>query len=151
LNFFTKGCKSYPEVVETIQTVFTLLVQAIRGTHDVAANFTEYISNSTAFALVQNTCSEDVDLVAASVNMTDSLLHGILSSLDDTRRLMFCSKWNPLYVKLAYDALCINGVSGLSQIYISQLCIAIFSMTMVTLRVSWQQVEQNEINSAIVY
>lgn len=58
---------------------------------------------------------------------------------------LYCSNFNPIYSKNMYDAICYDGVRGLTAIFVCLFIITILGMTMVSLRVAAHEVK-NESN-----
>ena len=55
-------------------------------------------------------------------------------------------KIGPLYRLVAYDAVCTNGTDGLYFVAITQFCVVVFAMIMVTLRFAFKP-EVNNVQS----
>lgn len=67
---------------------------------------------------------------------TDTTVHGIYDVLIRLRQILECQNYNPIYTTLVYDALCSGGAAGLSWVFFTSFSMAVFSMSMVTLRVA---------------
>lgn len=58
---------------------------------------------------------------------------------------LYCSNFNPIYSKNMYEAICYDGVRGLTAIFASLFAITVAGMTMLSLRVAFHEV-RNESN-----
>eukprot|EP00586_Coscinodiscus_wailesii_P023047 CAMPEP_0172504188 /NCGR_PEP_ID=MMETSP1066-20121228/176243_1 /TAXON_ID=671091 /ORGANISM="Coscinodiscus wailesii, Strain CCMP2513" /LENGTH=405 /DNA_ID=CAMNT_0013280249 /DNA_START=495 /DNA_END=1712 /DNA_ORIENTATION=+ len=76
--------------------------------------------------------------------LIDDALHDFAQRIDGARVLLSCSNINSVYAMLAHNVSCYDGINAFYWICFSQLGVAFFSMIMVTLRVSWQQVEKRK-------
>lgn len=110
---------------------------AVSYTLDLIENVTKFDSG-----LYTQLCGTDAYVVTQVLNATDLVLHSLVNAASGVKSLLHCGNINPIYVSVAYDAICYNGVTGIRVIFSTQLCIAVFSMIMVTLRASWQEIEQ---------
>lgn len=132
-EYYINGCRGQEPLN------FTAYVPEVKSTIDSVHDFIMYLDNNTE--IINEACGANTTIVTSSAYLIDSALHIFGDVVDDVRRLLFCSNINGLYTQVTYNTVCTSGVNALYGIYASQLCIAIFSMIMVTLRVSWQQVE----------
>jgi len=140
IAFYIKGCIDdlRPALVKNVTDAIGDGVTALTYTHEIIENVAQFDSG-----LYTQLCGTDAFFVTQLLNKTDAVLHGLVSTASDTKELLYCSNFNPIYVDVVYNAICYNGVKGIRVIFSTQLCIAVFSMIMITLRVSWQQIEQH--------
>merc|ERR1712151_301646 len=137
--FYIKGCSGMvlPKILENITDVLNDGAIALNFTH----NFIDRLASAN-FTKFTQLCGTDAFFVTQVLNVTDLVLHSFLAAAIGTKRLLSCSNFNPIYTSVAHDAICYHGVTGIRIIFSTQLCIAVFSMIMVTTRVSWQQIEE---------
>lgn len=77
--------------------------------------------------------------LAALLELTDTSVHAIYDNILGVREILECNNINPVYTTLVYDVFCNSAVSGLSWVFFTSLSVAVFTMTMVTLRVAVHQ------------
>jgi len=133
-NYYVRGCKGTNPI--DFDGYVNIATDAVDSVH----TFIEYLESNVE--KINYACGGRAMLIIGIANMIDLALHAFVYVVDVARRLFFCSNINGLYAEVAYNVVCINGVNALYGIFASQLCIAIFSMILVTLRVSWQQLEE---------
>lgn len=63
-------------------------------------------------------------------NVTDLLNKDLI----DVQVLMECRTFNPIYTTLMYDAVCTDGVDGLSWIFSTSLLLVVFAMFLIMFR-----------------
>eukprot|EP01083_Nonionella_stella_P057643 151231_1 len=137
-TFYIQGCKegNLPNVIIDIDNTTAVVSDGL----DVVRNFTTTVSELNTPAFQQVCGPEAFNFLSNTVDLLNQVLEILWNTLIGTKNIFLCSNINPVYVELAFDAVCYNGVSGMRAIFSSQLAIAILSMMMVTLRVSWQQI-----------
>jgi hypothetical protein len=69
----------------------------------------------------------------------ESSVCDLANAMNDVQVYFSCGNWRPLYRLVLYDAVCYEGNTGFWYTSISQFCIVIFSMVMLTLRVAWTE------------
>jgi len=139
MAFYIKGCIKdlVPDILKNVTNVLGQGMTAVSYTLDLIENVTKFDSG-----LYTQLCGTDAYVVTQVLNATDLVLHSLVNAASGVKSLLHCGNINPIYVSVAYDAICYNGVTGIRVIFSTQLCIAVFSMIMVTLRASWQEIEQ---------
>ena len=88
----------------------------------------------------------------SNVKGTANTMTYLLQTLSDVQEKtnymiegLYCSNFNPIYSKNMYNAICYDGVRGLTAIFVCLFVITILGMTMVSLRVAAHEVK-NESN-----
>lgn len=136
LIFYIKGCPVTNIPDELIQQ-FNNTVQVYR--HAVA--FADQMANALAISF-QATCGTDPNLMKAAATLLEGTLCSLVQTLADVQTYFACENWRPLYSAVAYDSVCYSGNEGFYYISITQFCIVIFAMIMVTLRVAFYSDEE---------
>eukprot|EP00586_Coscinodiscus_wailesii_P020011 CAMPEP_0172516160 /NCGR_PEP_ID=MMETSP1066-20121228/273857_1 /TAXON_ID=671091 /ORGANISM="Coscinodiscus wailesii, Strain CCMP2513" /LENGTH=125 /DNA_ID=CAMNT_0013297519 /DNA_START=343 /DNA_END=716 /DNA_ORIENTATION=+ len=95
-------------------------------------------------SLLNYACGGD-EFPSDLVSMIEARLAGLVPVYNDVDELLHCSELNSAYTTLFYDGFCYNAVNGFFLILFAQMAIAFFTLMMVTLRVSWQQLETEEV------
>mmetsp|Transcript_35716 Transcript_35716/g.58184 ORF Transcript_35716/g.58184 Transcript_35716/m.58184 type:complete len:178 (-) Transcript_35716:298-831(-) len=72
----------------------------------------------------------------------DNMANDMYLDFNVVRGLTDCSKVNPVYTRFVHDAVCINGVGGLTWVFASMLLIAIMAMFMLTFRAAIRPVKE---------
>lgn len=88
----------------------------------------------------------------ANVKGTANTMTYLLQTLSDVQEKtkymiegLYCSNFNPIYSKNMYDAICFDGVRGLTAVFLCLFVITVMGMTMVSLRAATHEVK-NESN-----
>lgn len=135
LLYYVQGCPadSVPEdFLNQITDVLEVLQTEI-----------SFVEDSLADAGFFGVCGVDpasvlTDSVIDPVQDTVCQLAEALASVQD---YFSCDNWRPLYTKVMYDAVCYDGNEGFYYIAVTQFCIVIFAMIMLTLRVAFTEIE----------
>ena len=77
-----------------------------------------------------------------TVSILDNLAETVHTSFDIVQHAVDCEQVNPIYRKLVHDAICINGVGGLTWAFATMLTIAILAMLMLTVRAALRPVKE---------
>lgn len=102
---------------------------AVNTVHD----FLEYAENNGDSII--NVCGDgSLNLIQTLASALHSTLHVANDLLIAVLNLLKCSTFNPIYVGVLHNGLCVNGASGLAWLFSTLLCMGIFSMIMITLR-----------------
>mmetsp|Transcript_20264 Transcript_20264/g.25057 ORF Transcript_20264/g.25057 Transcript_20264/m.25057 type:complete len:606 (+) Transcript_20264:286-2103(+) len=134
LNYYVSGCTQEP-VLDHFSYV-PLLINATETT----SNFVDSMDQETV-DLLTLLCGAETPLIVAVANLLKTSLNSVERAVQTTVDVVQCSNGNGIYTDVAYNAICYDGISGMYGIYFSQLVIVVFSLIMVTTRVSWQDVE----------
>jgi len=142
LVFYINGCPAggSPEgFVESITEVLTVLDTAV-----------DFVNNIVTDEIVTAICGDDpIDFVTGgSTNSFETALCGLGELLVEVQRFFSCEKWRPLYRIVMYDSVCYSSSEGLYYVAITQFCIVVFAMLMLTLRVAFSEVEYDENGTA---
>jgi len=100
---------------------------------DVVHDFLEYIADNGVS--ITSVCgSGNLNAIQDLASALHSTLHVVNGLFVVALNLLQCSTFNPIYTGVLHDSLCVNGASGLVWLFSTLLCMAIFSMLMVTVR-----------------
>jgi len=138
LLFYIRGCPvdASPErFVEKITEVLGVLDTAVGFVTTIAGDPTiEQVCGSDAAALVSGTAS--TSFATSVCSLAEALVR--------VQLFFSCENWRPLYRAIMYDSVCYNGNEGFYYVAITQFCIVMFAMIMLTLRVAFTEVELND-------
>ena len=99
---------------------------------NVVHGFLEYAANNGDS--ITDVCgTENLNIIQNLASGLHSMLHVFNGLLIVTLNLLKCSTFNPVIAGVR-DGLCVDGASGLVWLFSTLLCMAIFSMIMITLR-----------------
>jgi hypothetical protein len=79
------------------------------------------------------TKSEATDL-HEGLELLYNATHYLNQDVIDAQVLMECRTFNPIYTTLMYDAVCAEGVDGLSWIFSTSLLLVVFAMFLIMFR-----------------
>jgi hypothetical protein len=140
-SLFFKGCQNQnkPNMTE-LNDIAALLVQ-MNAVTDIMRNVpTSALSLACGFT----------DAEATSLHEGLGLMHNLTNYLNqdviDARKLLECEAFNPIYTILMYDALCKEGVDGLTWIFSSSLLLVVFAMLFVMFRAALYPVKTPKMN-----
>lgn len=142
LKFYVSGCdENVVPKPSNFEDEFQIMETVVGAVHD----FIVFMTSDEALVAIQTLCQSSGDAFG-SLNRTGTLLHGRLhivwSALISVYEILSCQTMNPLYVGVAQQGMCVNGINGLVWIFSTQLTIAICCMIMVTLRAAAQEIEE---------
>lgn len=90
------------------------------------------------------------DAEATTLHEGFGLMHNLTNFLNqdviDARKLLECEAFNPIHTKLMYDALCTEGVDGLTWIFSSSLLLVVFAMLFMMFRAALYPVKTPKMN-----
>jgi len=139
-----KGCADSSNPVKIV--LDNLGNEAIKIAYIITAGHT-VLSNLEAIDsdVATNFCGKDLGPFEVAATFFDATFHTLLDIVEDVRELMFCDNWNPIYTSIVHDAICYEGVTGLSWIYSSLSTIGFFGMVILTFRyVLWPDTLEEE-------
>jgi len=93
---------------------------------------------------VAQECSSESSLIESAAAVLQSQVCTIATSVYEIGNLLTCANWNSLYATVMYDAVCYNATTGFAWIATTQFLIVLFSMIMLTLRVGFYEIEDEE-------
>jgi hypothetical protein len=96
---------------------------------------------SAAVDVFQEQCGTDPALYQAAATALEGRICNLGQTVVDVQNYFSCENWRPLYTIVTYNAVCYNSNEGFYYVTITQLCIVIFAMIMLTLRVAFYEVE----------
>ena len=89
-------------------------------------------------------CGRDPRDFEAIGRALENSVCGTATYLANVRDYFSCANFRPVYEKVVYGALCYEGTQGFAAITLTQLLIVFFTMIMLTLRVAFAEVKDEE-------
>ena len=89
---------------------------------------------------------DPVNALSILVNVLRNHLGGAMSTVLVVGKLTLCKSFYPMYAFLAHQMLCTDFINLLGPMFSSLFVISIFSMLMVTMRVAWHELVEDEIS-----
>ncbi|KAL9178595.1 hypothetical protein ACHAXT_001933 [Thalassiosira profunda] len=93
-------------------------------------------------AAICNLTDQEAQAVKSLVELAHDTTHVLNRSVVGLRDVLQCSTFNPIYTTFVHDALCTQGVSGMTYIFSTTLVVAIFSMMMITFRAALYPIKE---------
>jgi len=133
LLYYVSGCEKVPSAAQgQLKDISETAFSVVNAVNDVV----RILSNQTLTA-IEKECG--LDQAAASalqggfklINEASDVLWSTLVSLAG---IIGCGNMNPIYTTFMHDALCIDGVSGLTALFSTTMFLSFFAMLMITFR-----------------
>ena len=137
-----QGCTIKPaadgELVELSNQVHKVL--------DTVHGLSEYVQGMSLENL-ESRCGLDstaATSLSRGADMLHDASHSVNNALIAVRQMLECKTFNPIYTTFIHDALCTEGVDGLTWIFSSSFAIFMFAMIMITFRAALYPVKRPE-------
>jgi len=105
-----------PEVQDTeLASVAAEIMKYVHAAHHLSETVLQ--SNTTA---LENECglsNAGVSVLQDGAALLHNATHFVNNAWIDTRHLLECSTFNPMYTTFVYDAICDEGVNGLTWLF----------------------------------
>eukprot|EP00581_Thalassiosira_minuscula_P014757 CAMPEP_0183720662 /NCGR_PEP_ID=MMETSP0737-20130205/13202_1 /TAXON_ID=385413 /ORGANISM="Thalassiosira miniscula, Strain CCMP1093" /LENGTH=593 /DNA_ID=CAMNT_0025950555 /DNA_START=49 /DNA_END=1830 /DNA_ORIENTATION=- len=144
--YYISGCQIMPpgkdDIIEVMEQVKVVLY--------FAHKLTELTENLPieAIAIACGLGTADARALQALISLLHEGTHVLNRAIVGLRTLLACETFNPIYTTFVHDALCAEGVTGITYIFSSALVIAIFSMVMVMLRAALYPIKEHHAKPA---
>jgi len=125
--YYVSGCQHQPHI-DAIDEINDLLVQ-VNGMTDSLRKMPVV----TLQLMCGFTKSEASDL-HEGLELMYNATHSLNKDVIDAQVLIECRTFNPIYTTLMYDAVCTDGVDGLSWIFSTSLFLVVFAMFLIMFR-----------------
>ena len=89
---------------------------------------------------------DPVNALAILVNVIRNSLGGAMTTVLAVGKLTLCKSFYPMYSFLAHQVLCTDFINLLGPMFSSMFMISIFSMVMVTMRVAWHELVEDDVS-----
>jgi len=103
----------------------------------------DYIQSNLVEDLT-STCglqSYEIANLKDNMGLLDEVANDMALDFNAIMELVDCNKVNPIYTSLVHDAVCVNGVGGLTWVFATMLTMAIMAMLMLTFRAAIRPVK----------
>lgn len=130
--YYVSGCTIEPAGAEDIVAIASQAQLAVGHAHSLF----ELLGNLTVES-VQEICglsTQEATAVQNLVIFAHDSTHVLNRAVVGLRDVLSCATFNPIYTTFVHEALCKQGVSGLTYIFSTTLVISIFSMVMIMFR-----------------
>lgn len=94
---------------------------------------------------IEEICGEPPVSILETADAVSSTLCGVADILRDIRIFFNCENWYPLYEGITYQTVCYSGTEGFAWVASTQFVIAFMTMVILTLRVTFYEVEAEEV------
>jgi len=130
LMYWVSGCQiqARPDISSMAQPIEDF----VGDLHDVS----EILMNQSPVRL-EDQCglsSAAASALQGGAGLVHNATHVVNKAWIDTRHLIECKTFNPIYTTFIHDAVCKDGVDGLTWLFSSSFFLAIFAMTMIMFR-----------------
>jgi hypothetical protein len=102
----------------------------------------EYFGNNRG--LITAACGTDSRPLETLLNLLGSQVCTVASSVTNILDFLTCQNFNSVYATVAYQGLCYNAMSGFAWISSTVFFIVLFSFIMLTLRVAFYEIEDED-------
>jgi len=142
-SYYIEGC-TLKDKPDKPTSLFDDFLPYLESGIDLSQSFTSKIG-SIDMSSLSRACGFNVK----STTNTMTYLLQTLDAVQERTAFMveglYCSNFNPIYSKNMYEAICYDGVRGLTAIFACLFVITVAGMTMISLRVAFHEV-RNESN-----
>ena len=135
--FYTSACS--PEKVPLDMN--NKIGQILAVFADLASFLT---SLSTSSAEFQGVCGTEPSAIDATARILGLQLCVLANALFDVQDFFSCRNWYPLYSVVMHESVCAEGFEGFHYVAISQFSIVVFAMIMLTTRVAFYDIMDEE-------
>ena len=142
LLFYIRGCP-LGQVPQEFISEFDVVV----ATFLTAADFVDNVIENGVLAEACPTAA--TALAGASTDMFQDTLCDLAEALVEVQNFFSCENWRPLYRIVVYQGVCYNGNEGFYYVAITQFCIVIFAMIMLTVRAAFTEIGVEENNTEV--
>jgi len=143
LGYYIKGCTGeyYTDTLDVFDVEMTAITVGTVALHELVNKTLTLDWNGLA-----STCGSSFipTMVQELLNEFDLILHNVFNVTDTVQETIRCSTLNPIYSGVVYGGVCDDAVGGFVWIFNTALVIAIFSMVMVTLRVAYYEIQEED-------
>jgi hypothetical protein len=134
-KFYVNDCKAFPHHMDVaVERMLELLSKV--------SNFGAVLSAESGS--IASICGNTMTGISGIGNSLEQLSCNLANQLIDIREYFSCSNFRPVYEKVMYEATCQSSNAGFAAIAFAQLLIVFFSMIMLTLRVAFADIEEEE-------
>jgi hypothetical protein len=89
---------------------------------------------------------DPVNALSILVNVLRNHVGGAMNAALEVGKLTLCKSFYPMYAFLAHQILCTDFINLLGPMFADMFIISIFSMLMVTMRVAWHELVEDEVS-----
>jgi len=146
--FYFNGCE-----LADRPRLMSVAYEALIGTRVVLDQFFELVNNMGEGPLrkacglgVDGTEGDPVNALSILANVLRIHVGGAMGAVLTVGKLVLCKEFFPIYSFLAYQVICTDFVNLLGPMFSSLFVISIFSMLMVTMRVAWHELVEDEVD-----
>jgi len=140
LIFYIRGCP-----LGEVPDAFLGEIDVVIASFQTAANFVDNVIENDVLATACPTAA--TALAGASTDVFEGTLCNLAEALVEVQNFFSCENWRPLYRIVVYQGVCYNGNEGFYYVAITQFCIVIFAMIMLTVRAAFTEIGVEENNT----
>jgi len=137
-TFYLSGC-SLENVPPTLRTFINYYLRIVQSLFSFISNLAD--ENEEEFKEI---CGPDLNLFNLAAVFLREQICIVTNTIFDVQEFFACNNWHPLYSKLMYDAVCLNGVKGFQSITLTQIVIVFCAAILLTLRVAFYEVSEQD-------
>lgn len=130
--YYVSGCTVVPSSHSEIAQVSNQIKEIVSAVHDLSATVME-----VPIPQLQAQCGLDKAAATAfqgGAELLHATAHAINNAWIDVRYMLECKTFNPIYTTFVHDAVCVEGVNGLTWIFSTSFAIFSFAMIMIMFR-----------------
>jgi len=144
LIYYVSGCTVFPENLNDITHLITMVKTMLAAANDLADNIA-----SDGVDDVATSCGLDKAAATAlqnGVQVISVVSQDLEKLLGSFKGIISCQNINPIYTSLVHDATCTEAVNGFNWLYGSCFALCICAMTMITFRAALYPVKRPELD-----
>jgi len=139
LIYYVSGCQVLPATGQ-IDSITTDIDDVVGTVHDLS----EFVMSQSLDGL-ESQCGLTQSAATAlqgGAGLLHNASHTVNSAWIDVRHFIECKTFNPIYTTFVHDAICVDGVDGLSWLFSTSMFLAVFAMIMITFRAALYPVKR---------
>jgi len=138
--YYISGCSIAAPGTEALFIIAAQISVVAESSH----NLIEQVGEMSAQDMI-TICGVTEKRAEALISLATTLhagIHVLDKSLVGLRQMFACSTFNPIYVTMVHNAVCVESVSGLAYIFSTTMVISVFSMLMIMFRAALYPVQE---------
>ena len=137
LVYYVSGCPSSLKPTG----LFNLLEEGLSYLSEIMLLTSALVAQASP---ILQQCGADATSINGAVETLQLQACTVANSIYDVGDFLTCANWNSLYVTVIYEAVCYQATTGFSWLATTQFLIIFFSLIMLTLRVAFYEIQDEE-------
>jgi len=140
LIYYVSGCSIVPDSADQFVDVSNQITDVLNTVNILSENLID-----TDIGSLESQCGLDKAAASAlqgGAELLQNTAHVLNNSWIQVRQLLECKTFNPIYTTFVHDAVCVQGVEGLTWLFSTSLFLTLFAMMMIMFRAALYPVKR---------